>query len=431
MVFVLGLLLGTQVNRGIYRLAWKPRPIGRWSPRDENAPPRQWRDYIPVIGWFTLRREARIHGTGFWLRPLTIELTLAGGLTLLYWWEVENGLIPLGVTQLPDPWIHAQFLAHTILICLMTTASFIDVDEKIIPDEITVLGALVGLALAAALPCSRLPDWVSMDPSAPPLNWTVQPEDNLLMIASPQPPPNWFAGPRGLALALFCFVGWWLAILPALWITRRGLVKAVRYKLAGIRRVLLPRKGRPYTGWGYLPILLGGAGVIIAVWLFRHSTGVVHWRALLSALLGMAAGGTIVWGVRIAGTHALRMEAMGFGDVTLVAMIGAFLGWQPCLMLFFIAPFIGVVIAVLNLLLRGEIDIWYGPFLCMGALVVVIFWASLWGYYGDLFGAEFLWGERRVPLVPAMVVLMFAMIWAMLILWRAFKEKVIFRNEPE
>ena len=43
-------------------------------------------------------------------------------------------------------------------------------------------------------------------------------------------------------------------------------------------------------------------------------------------------GGLIVWGGRIVATHALKMEAMGFGDVTLVAMIGAYLGWQPCLM---------------------------------------------------------------------------------------------------
>ena len=40
--------------------------------------------------------------------------------------------------------------------------------------------------------------------------------------------------------------------------------------------------------------------------------------------------------MRLIGTFALRREAMGFGDVTLMMMIGTFLGWQACLILFFL-----------------------------------------------------------------------------------------------
>ena len=42
-----------------------------------------------------------------------------------------------------------------------------------------------------------------------------------------------------------------------------------------------------------------------------------------------------MWAVRIIGTLTLRQEAMGFGDVTLMAMIGAFTGWQSTLLIFF------------------------------------------------------------------------------------------------
>ena len=35
---------------------------------------------------------------------------------------------------------------------------------------------------------------------------------------------------------------------------------------------------------------------------------------------------------------------MGFGDVTLLAMIGAFVGWQGVIVVFFLAPFAGAVI---------------------------------------------------------------------------------------
>jgi len=425
-VFAVGVLIGTQVNRAVYRLAWNPRNIGPWSPPHKDAPPRAWHDYLPVIGWFTLRREAELHGSGYWLRPAMVELTLGVGLALLYWWEVDGGLTPdttfdgTNLPPLPPTWIHAQFAAHTVLIALMTAASLIDIDERNIPDQITVWGALIGLAIAAALPISRLPEWDAFKWGTPPATqWGAQ---TLLFVASPLSPPPWFVGPRGLLLGLGCYAGWWLAILPSTWTTRFGWRKAVRYKLASMRRVVLPRRSRPHEGWrGYLPILFAGTIVIAGVWALQAMIAPAYWQSLLAALVGMAAGGAVVWGVRIVGTHALRKEAMGFGDVTLVAMIGAYLGWQPCLMLFFLAPFIGVVIATGNLLLRGEIEIWYGPFLCAAALLVIVFWAALWDEFGrGIFGMGLL--------VPALVVVMFAMMWAMLIIWRFIKERIIFRD---
>ena len=60
----------------------------------------------------------------------------------LYWWEVGRlGLIQgqLGVVIAPpNLWLHLQFASHTLLLCWMLAASLIDIDAKIIPDEITV-----------------------------------------------------------------------------------------------------------------------------------------------------------------------------------------------------------------------------------------------------------------------------------------------------
>ena len=99
----------------------------------------------------------------------------------------------------------------------------------------------------------------------------------------------------------------------------------------------------------------------------------------------MAAGGGLIWLVRIIGGHALGREAMGFGDVTLMAMIGAFLGWQTCLIVFFLAPLAGVVLGLVQLMLRRGSEIPYGPFLCLGALAAIVGWASIWDRLSGVF----------------------------------------------
>jgi len=78
------------------------------------------------------------------------------------------------------------------------------------------------------------------------------------------------------------------------------------------------------------------------------------------------------------GTAVLRREAMGFGDVTLMAMIGSFLGWQPCLIVFFFAPFAALLVGAFSLIVHRESEIPYGPFLCVIAVAVVVCWATVW-----------------------------------------------------
>ena len=89
-------------------------------------------------------------------------------------------------------------------------------------------------------------------------------------------------------------------------------------------------------------------------------------------------GGGLVWIVRIVASATLHREAMGFGDVTLLAMIGAFLGWQATIVVFFLAPLAAVVVGLCRLLLRGEEEIPYGPFLCLAAAATVLAWPTIW-----------------------------------------------------
>ncbi len=68
-------------------------------------------------------------------------------------------------------------------------------------------------------------------------------------------------------------------------------------------------------------------------------------------------------------------ESMGFGDVKLLAMIGAFLGWQKVILVFFLAPFFGAIVGLINLLVKKNHTLPYGPFLSLAA-IFSIFWAE-------------------------------------------------------
>jgi leader peptidase (prepilin peptidase)/N-methyltransferase len=108
--------------------------------------------------------------------------------------------------------------------------------------------------------------------------------------------------------------------------------------------------------------------------------------SMLNSLLGIIIGGGIIYltGVLFDLVYFKLLkkppiqgetESMGGGDVKLLAMIGAFLGWQKAILTFFIAPFFGVIIGVVNLFVKKDHTIPYGPFLSLAA-ILSIFWAD-------------------------------------------------------
>lgn len=357
-VCLIAAFVAGQINRGIFRLAWAPRDIGPWSPAAQNAPSRKWSDRLPMVGWFGMARESALHGSNFWHRPFLIELGFVLGIGFLYVFEMKQGLYPSGAAMQPVSVIHAQFAAHFVLIALLVVATFIDIDEKIIPDQITVPGTILGLLFATMLPGSMLPSW---DPIAiPPI------VVSRLAATDPFAWPNWLDGTFGLVLGMACIAGWIYGLMPKTLWYRGGIIRFWNYLVVSIAR-------HPSTKWYGLGFVLLSA-CIASVWMF----GGTRWQALLTSLLGVAGGGAIVWGIRVFASVTLGKEAMGFGDVTLMAMIGAFLGWQATVVIFFIAPFTGSLIAIIQLLIYRRQDIPYGPFLASAALVCIVAWPAVW-----------------------------------------------------
>jgi len=396
LIFVLGAVLGGQLNRGIYRLAWRRRDISPWSEPPPGTPQRRCLDLVPIFGWFGLRREAAVHGRGFWVRPLLIELVCGVGLAALYWWEIDQRALlpPAAAASVSRWWLHAQYAGHVALFALMLVATFIDFDEKTIPDAITVPGALLGLAFFALLPAAAPPITQAL-----PVGMQVAP----LLLSSPGDWPAELNAWPGLALGLVCLTGWCLAIWPKTATLRRGWIKGLRYLVVSMFR---------WSGWLFYPALAAvGSAAIAAVWYGGGS----HWQALLTSLVGLAFSGGLIWAVRIVGGLSLQKEAMGFGDVTLMAMIGAYVGWQASLLVFFLAPFVAVAVSLVQWVITRRRDIPYGPYLCIATALMVLWWSPMWE-------------ERAKPifslgwLVPALLLFCLVMLGGLLRLWRVLED---------
>lgn len=107
-------------------------------------------------------------------------------------------------------------------------------------------------------------------------------------------------------------------------------------------------------------------------------------------LTGIIVGGAMIWAVRILGRMMTGREAMGFGDVTLMAMIGSFLGWQVLPTTLFLGSILGLIQGVFKLAtwirkrLLGQKsrpsdrELPFGPYLSMAALILMLAWPWLW-----------------------------------------------------
>ncbi len=424
LLFAVGVSAGALINLAIYQLAlFKKRNISPWSPAAEGQS-RSWFDRIPVAGWLLLRRERETHGRGFWIRPLLIELLTGIGLVWFYRWQTAGGLVG-GLDHLTDAMLQVMpsatfgwFLFHSVLFALLTIATFIDFDEQTIPDWVTIPGTLFALAALTLVPALRLP---VTNPDG--LKTTITP----LAFWSPGNTGEWHLGTWGPGIGILIVLVWCFALIPKWCTLRFGLVRGWRIMWASILRPrrkttgtvdrVQPRQMLPSTR-----ILLGLAVLlslfVIAVYLMREATPVrgAAWDAVFSALLGLAMGGGIVWAVRIVAGKALGVEAMGFGDVTLMCMVGAFLGWQPALLTFVLAPFASIVVALAQLFRSGENRLAFGPYLCIAAVVVVLGWFWIWNKWAAI-GVFALGGQFLLIVLLVCLVLMAIMLG----IWGKFK----------
>jgi leader peptidase (prepilin peptidase)/N-methyltransferase len=113
---------------------------------------------------------------------------------------------------------------------------------------------------------------------------------------------------------------------------------------------------------------------------------------VINSVVGLTIGGGILWLLAWLSPYLFGKEGMGGGDIKLLAMIGAFLGWKPALLTIMIGSLTGSIIGISLISLRiikRDDYIPFGPFLVLGALLSLFFAQPLLDWYQGLLDPAF------------------------------------------
>jgi len=253
-VFIFGAIIGSFLNVCIHRMPKGESVVWPRShcPHCKKKIPGY--DNIPFISYLLLKGKCRFCKGKISLRYPVVEFLTAALLVALF-------------IRFNGPTY--AFFIYAVLSCLLIIATFIDIDHRIIPDEVSIGGMIVGFVLVSI---------------------------------------------SGFRLGPFSF------------------------------------SPKPMLD-SFLGVIFGGAIIYLTGLLFD----LVYFRMLKRPPIQ---GET---------------ESMGGGDVKLLAMIGAFLGWKRVLLTFFLAPFLGVIPGLANLVTKKDHTLPYGPYLALAGLLV-LFW---------------------------------------------------------
>jgi leader peptidase (prepilin peptidase)/N-methyltransferase len=132
-----------------------------------------------------------------------------------------------------------------------------------------------------------------------------------------------------------------------------------------------------------LPNVITLPGIVIG--LIFSLVGPPGWK---SAVIGALLGAGVLYGIAAAYYMVRREEGLGMGDVKMLAMIGAFLGWQAVLVTLVLSSFAGAVVGVaLMVAQRGNMKLAlpFGTFLALGAVAAMLVGEPLVNWYASFY----------------------------------------------
>jgi len=314
MVFVLGAIIGSFLNVCIARLPLEKSLLWPKGSRcGACCRPVRARDNIPLLSYWLLRGCCRDCGAPFSIRYFFVELLTALGFVVLLYLIAVDNVHRLPGLP-PLPW--GVVPGATVWVYFAHHA--------------TLFSFLLIVAVC------------DLDQREIPLSVTLTGTLVGLVFAVLFPWP-WPAEPAAPAMLFPAGPGW---------------LEAAMHRQP-------PMGLYPWPFWWPLPDGLGLA-----------DGG--NWQTGLAvALVGALGGALLVRVVRFIFSTGLGVEALGLGDADLMMMAGAFLGWQPVVVAFFIAPLPALVFAVVLLVGWREVAIPFGPALALALLVVCLHWLSI------------------------------------------------------
>lgn len=248
-IFILGAAVGSFLNVCIVRLPHEKSVVFPGSHCVKCQKPIRFYDNIPLLSYILLGGKCRHCKAKFSIRYFFVELLTAFTFLWLFQYYGMNIIL----------------LPYLVMFSGFIVATFVDFEHRIIPDEVSIGGMLVGLVFSLFIPQLH-----GLTPSA-------------------------------------------------------------------------------------------DAGLLI----YAKSFGL--------SLLGVLIGGGSIYAMGILGDILFKKESMGGGDVKLMAMVGAFMGWKLALLAFFLAPFFGSVYGIAEKIRTNDTAIAYGPFLVAGSIISLFY----------------------------------------------------------
>ena len=132
-----------------------------------------------------------------------------------------------------------------------------------------------------------------------------------------------------------------------------------------------------------IPDWLSIPGIVIGIIMFA----LVQGMSPIDSLIGAIVGAGLLECIRLAYYFVTKREGMGFGDVKLMGMIGAFLGWFYIPIVIFISAALGTLYAFVLMFLgkaNRQTKIPYGPFLAVAACITLFFGPQIMAWYRGL-----------------------------------------------
>ena len=416
-------------KRGPLTLSWPPShcPIC-------DAPIR-WYQNIPIFSWLALKTRCANCKTHIPIRYPLVELGTALlflGFYLAYFlahWPTPNAL--------PGNWDfadirldYAPFALHLVFIAALLAASAIDADLYIIPLSIPYLimliallsspfinspaiphlsfrdnwwlakpvaGAALGLLAVNALMALKLVPRSFSGELTPELEKPATAESAEQKEEPLAPPPklskfipsilatlvllavsvgSWFLLPMPVASLITVIAGiaiFLLGVLPR----DAGQIDVTDEVMEEISQPHVRREVMKEIWFLAIPVAFA-----VAAYFLPFDLPQLPWLSrLLGVILGILAGGGIVWLIRIGGTLAFNKEAMGMGDAHLMAGVGAILGCPLVILAFFFAPFVALLWALVLKLLGKPNVLPFGPWLSVGSILCLLIGRSILAWY--------------------------------------------------